>query len=198
MLIPMFKELKNELKKIEAENDLLIDILKSYSEIGKIDKISIGMKVRISYNNGKTQDGRVIRFSPMKKQWMINRDGYAGTIGIPENQLELLYPGIEGIMDKKQWLNNNKINDLKSIIKGSDLPSYFKDKEYLNIKVVAHFEQSHGYCLIDCEVNGYNPAFRIKLPSPFAIDGIFLQLHIFDGDIIDIHLISKERYLNLE
>jgi hypothetical protein len=194
----MFKEVRSELKKIEAENELLLSILQSSTENGKIDQISVGMKVQITYENGNAEYGRVISLNRNRKQWLINRDGFTSTIGVPENQLKVLYPGIEGIIDKKHWLNKTKIDILKSILRGSSLPEYFRDKEYINVRVVAHSPPSHDYCLIDCEVYGYNPVFTIKIPSTYAINDAYLQLHVIDGDITDIHVISRERYLNLE
>lgn len=194
----MFTELRTELKKIVAENEFLEGLLKTFSETGKLDRISTGLKVRIHYDNGTTQVGRVISFNPTRKQWMINRDGYAATIGISETQLEILNPGIEGIIDKNNWLNSLRIRELNKILAGSELPEYFLDKEFVNVKIVAKSFPSFGYNLIDCEIKGFNPVQRIKIPSSFAEIDNFLQLHIRDGEIFDIHVISRERYLNIE
>lgn len=194
----MFKEIKQELVKLKIENDLLKDLLDKTFEKDYQNKICIGSRVQILYDDGKTQDGRVVRQSSDRKIWYINRDGYAGTIGMPPDRLKLIYPGIEGLIEIKNWFNLIRLQEIDAILMNSDLPVYFSDKEYVNIKVVAKSERSYGYCIVDCQIFNYTPVQRIKIPDVLDRMGKYLQLRIVDGEIAEIHPISKERYQNEE
>jgi len=194
----MINKLKKELEKIKIENELLIELLETTSQNNSVNVITRGSRVKIVYEDGKTQVGRVMNFNRNRGEWMINRDGYAGTIGIPPNRITLVSPGLEGLIDTKLWLQEIRRQELERIVIGSDLSQYLKDKEYVNVKIAAKYKADDGYCFLDIEIFEYNPVQRIKLPDANFEVGKYLQLHIAYGEISEVHYISKERYQNQE
>lgn len=194
----MFKKLKEELGKIKIENELLKELLETTSQNNGVNKITRGSRVQIVYDDGKTQLGRVMNFNRNRGEWMINRDGYAATIGIPPDRINLIPPGLEGLIDTKLWLQEIRRQEVETMLIGSDLPQYLKDKEYVNVKIAAKYNAGDGYCFLDIEIFEYNPVLRIKLPDTDFSIGRYLQLHIVGGEISEIHYISKERYQNQE
>lgn len=194
----MINKLRNELAKIKIENDLLKELMETTSQNNGVNKITRGSKVQIVYDDGKTQEGRVMKFNSNRGEWMINRDGYASTIGIPPNRINLIYPGLEGLIETKLWLQEIRHQEVERMLIDSNLPQYLKDKEYVNIKIAAKYNAGDGYCFLDIEIFEYNPVQRIKLPDANFEVGKYLQLHITNGEISEVHYISKERYQNQE
>ena len=194
----MISELKKEIEKIAIENNLLKELLTIFSKNGNSNKLSPGCKAKIISGTGIIKEGRVIKYNSRRAQWMIRLDEDSGEFGYPLDQIEIFYPGPDGLIDKKHWFNVVRMQEISEILKNSDLPSYFNDKELVNIKVVKKIDLVNEYCFIDFEVFNYAPALRIKIPTAYTELGTYLQLKIVNNDISEIHSISKERYQNQE
>lgn len=189
----MFKELKLKLDRYKIENELLTEILEKSRDPKQSDGINIGNRVQILYENGLVQEGRVVGLNSERTKWLVNRDGYAATIGIPKDQLKKIYTGIEEEIDLRIWNNMEQIRDIERALANSNLPDYFLDKEYVNIKIIAR-SLYHKYATIECQIFNHNPVYRIKIPRGSADNCIYLQLHVCNGDIVNVHQISEKRW----
>jgi hypothetical protein len=195
----MYKELKEDFLKLKRELEILQDIDK-YLE-NETDEIEEGSRVKIFYESGESKLGRVVRFSSNKKQWLINRDGYAGTIGIPNSRIENLSIGIKGKLEKMAYSLSPKVSRLERILRNADLPKEIIDRKVINIKVTSinsHLMSPMGQTKVFFEEFNKEEVREIQLPSSVFIQLGFYQLHIEDGEILKVLPLSKEKYFELE
>lgn len=79
------------------------------------EEIGVGSRVIITYEDGKTIEGRVWR---MKRDGFaaVNRDGYAAECLFKVSELKHISVGTYGKLEKQQWLLRKKIAVLKQTI----------------------------------------------------------------------------------
>lgn len=194
----MINDLKKELSKINYQIELLNELLNSLFKNNSTNKSVLNSTVIVTQKNGLKEEGRALKYNSNKLAWDVRLDGNIGTSSISHERLEIKYPGPEGIIDKMLWQFKCRQEEIKEIIKGSELPYEIRDKDFINIKVVESYKSNDDYCFIDFEVFGMNKVLRTKISQAFAKTGKFLQLKISNGDIVDIHTVSKEKYYNQE
>lgn len=194
----MINDLKKELSKIRYKEELLNDLLESLFKNKCTNGSILNSKVLITHKNGLKEEGRTIKYNSNKLAWDVKIDGNSGTTSISQERLEIKYPGPEGLIDKMLWQIKCRQEEIEKIIMGSDLPYEIIDKDIINIKVVETYKSIEEYSFIDFEIFGMDKVFRTKMHHAFAKTGKFLQLKIFNGDIVEIHTVSKEKYYNKE
>jgi hypothetical protein len=122
----LIEELKQLQKKLETVNETLTKITDGISD----EEIGFGSRVLLTYQDGRTAEGRVWR---VKKDGVvaINRDGYAAEILWNVKDLKHLSVGTYGKLEKQQWLLQNSIRNLKQDIGVQINKSVFGVKELL-------------------------------------------------------------------
>lgn len=202
----MFFELKKELEMISSMNDLLSDLLSSFIKNQNQNRLTWGCKVEVVKPGPKfSQVGRIVKWDQYKKFWRVQFGETLATSGGYESEdLKIVHPGPEGIIDTKLGQNFIRSLEIKHDLLDSELPIEFRSKEYANIKIVKqynipqHFSVANDYCFIDFEMFEHPQVLRIKVHKDVLSIGPYLQLKISENEIIAFHAISKERYQNQE
>lgn len=111
-------ELSELTRKLELINDTIGEIQKELST-----EISYGSRVLIEWKGERTIEGRVVSEVKADGTMLVNRDGYKGTIrvgrnreSLTEHKLHNLSVGTYGLLEKQQWLLNQKIERKKTEI----------------------------------------------------------------------------------
>jgi hypothetical protein len=194
----MFRKLRSEREEIKGKIELVNKLLEIFPENEDLNVFSVGMKVLITETDGIAQEGRIISLGRFKGEWMVENNENVGKFSIDEKKLKIQDPSINGMLDRRRWLLSKRLNELDSILKDSELPEFFKEKELVNIKIIRRYPSSSRYNLIDCEVWKHPPVLSLKVPNKFSIVGDYLQLHIKDNEIFDIKPVSRDRYQTQE
>ncbi|NLE05306.1 MAG: hypothetical protein GX638_10980 [Crenarchaeota archaeon] len=117
-------ELVTELKKINFEIEVLKTIFSEIDNDNEDVEIKIGSRVLIKWGRGGETKGRVVGIRKSDGAFYVNRDGYAGVIGLgvnkpglSEHTLENLSLGAYGKLDQRLWQAENKIVEIQNSIK---------------------------------------------------------------------------------
>jgi hypothetical protein len=125
-------ELKELYRKLEIIENTIGEIQKNITT-----DISYGSRVLIEWDGDRNNEGRVVSEVSADRTMLVNRDGYKGTIrlgrnkeGLTKHKLYNLSVGTYGLLEKQQWLLNEKIEKKKH-----EIQNFVRNKE-VTLKIV--------------------------------------------------------------
>ncbi len=184
-LYKLMKDFEGYTNSIQIENSSNV----LFSE----DKIDVGCKVEIEYQNDFSRTGRVWYINIKKDEFGINKDGLVNYENISSKRLKNLSVGIKGQMEKDIWVTKTLLENYQEILK--DVALYelrLMDGIYIIEVIQIDFSRP-------CDIIYYTEAKtllsgQIKLPHKTVIDIGFYELKIFNGKLIQIQISCKTAF----